>query len=76
MKEAKGSVISEKTLVPIGLISVVVGCVVWLTTVWRQGEANAAQIQEVKDSQRHDNDRIYEKLDKIDAKIDDLLEKK
>lgn len=69
-------VISEKTLIPIGALSVIVGAVMWLTSVWKQGDANAAQIQDIKATQQHENDRIYDKLDKMDAKIDHLLDKK
>jgi formyltetrahydrofolate synthetase len=69
-------VLSERTLIPISAISLVVGASMWLTSVWKQGEANAAQIQEMKANQAHDNDRIYDQLEKINEKLDRLIEKK
>jgi formyltetrahydrofolate synthetase len=71
----KPTTLSEKTLIPIGAIVLVFGASAWLTTVWKQGDANAAQISEVKANQLRDIDKLYEKLDKISDKLDALIEK-
>lgn len=68
-------ILSERTLIPASALLLVFSASAWLTTVWKQGEANAAQIQEVKADQSRNIDKIYEKLDKISDKIDALLEK-
>lgn len=69
------TILTENTLIPISAIVLVFGASAWLTTVWKQGEANAAQIQEIKASQSTDMDKIDYKLEKINEKIDRLLEK-
>lgn len=69
------TILSEKTLVPVGILAILFGAAMWLTTIWKQGEANATQIQEVKTNQMRDIDKIYEKLDKISDKLDQLIEK-
>lgn len=60
-------ILDEKTLVPVTVIGVVFGAAMWLTSMWKQGEVNAAQIQELKTD-------IATKLDKIEAKVDRLIE--
>lgn len=69
------TILTENTLIPISAIVLVFGASAWLTNVWKQGEANAAQIQEIKQTQSSDMDKIDHKLEKIDEKIDRLLEK-
>jgi len=71
----KKSILDEKTLIPIGAVTLIFGAAVWLSSVWYQGDVNAAQIQELKSNQDRDMDKVYEKLDKIDSKIDRLMEK-
>jgi hypothetical protein len=61
-------ILDEKTLVPVTVVGVVFGAAMWLTSMWKQGEVNAAQIQELKTD-------IATKLDKIEAKVDRLIEK-
>ena len=70
----KVKVLTQNTLIPLSAIMVVVGATGWLTTVWRQGEANAAQIQEVKVTQKADNDRLFDELHRISDKLDRLIE--
>jgi len=71
----KKSILDEKTLIPIGAVTLIFGAAVWLSSVWYQGDVNAAQIQEIKATQERDLDKVYEKLDKIDSKIDRIIEK-
>lgn len=69
------SILSANTLIPIGALVIVIGCASWLTTIFLQGEANAAQIVEVKAEQEKSIDKVYQKLDKIAEKLDRLIEK-
>jgi hypothetical protein len=71
----KKSILDEKTLIPIGAVSLIFGAAVWLSSVWYQGDVNAAQIQEIKATQERDLDKVYNKLEKIDSKIDHIMEK-
>lgn len=71
----KRTILSQETLVPIGLIGVIFGAAMWLTSIWKQGEANASQIVEVKQNHDKNMDRIYDKLEKIADKLDHLIEK-
>lgn len=64
----KPSIISNNTLIPLSAASVIFFAAMWVTSISEQGKANAAQIQEVKVD-------ISEKLDKIEAKVDRLIEK-
>lgn len=65
-------VISEKTLVPIGSILLVVALTSWITTISNRGDANAKDIGElttVSDKQNTLIIEIKEKLAAIDAKV-------
>jgi len=64
----KPSIFSEKTLLPVSVLSVIFGGAVWLTTIWLKGEANAAEIVEFKD-------QVGKKLDRIEDKLDRIIEK-
>jgi hypothetical protein len=68
--------LDSSTLIPLGALSLVFGAAMWLTSIWKQGEANASQIQEVKHDQEKNLDKVYQKLEKIDGKIDQLMEKR
>jgi hypothetical protein len=76
LKMERQSIISEKTLVPLGAIALIFGAAMWLTSIWRQGEANTARIQEVKQDQARDIDKVYTELNRISEKLDHLIEKK
>jgi hypothetical protein len=65
----KPSIFSEKTLIPASVLSVIFGGAMWLTTIWVKGEANAAEIAEFKDT-------VWKKLDRIEDKLDRIIEKK
>lgn len=71
----KPAVLTKDTLMPIGAVIVIFGAATWITTIFVQGQANAAQIKEIKETQIRDVDRIYEKLERIEHKIDVLKEK-
>jgi hypothetical protein len=68
-------ILSEKTLVPVSAISLIIAASMWLTSIWRQGEANAAQISDVKAIQLRENDKIYRELEKINDKLDRMMER-
>ena len=67
--------INEKTWIPLGAVVVVFGAAAWLTSVHKQGEANANEIIEIKQASEKSSDKIEKKLERIDEKIDRLLEK-
>jgi hypothetical protein len=69
------TILTENTLIPISAIVLVFGASAWLTTVWKQGEANASEIKDIKQTQTNDMEKIDYKLEKINEKIDRLLEK-
>jgi len=68
--------ISDKTWIPIGSIAVVFGASMWITAVWLQGVANAEELKSFKEDVSKKDDKIYYKLEKMDEKIDKILEKK
>jgi hypothetical protein len=69
------SVISEKTLIPLSAISVVIGASMWLTSVWKQGEATAQELSEFKKTTHIAEERIYRELEKINYKLDKIMDK-
>lgn len=73
---SSGGFISEKTWIPVSAVTIIFAAAVWLTTVWRQGDANAQQLVELKNDIDKKDERIYLKLEKINDKLDMLLEKK
>jgi len=68
--------ITENTLIPLSAIALVFGAAMWLTTIFRQGEANANEIKEIKESKSHDLEKIETKIDKINDKVDRLLQER
>lgn len=42
------SILNEKTLVPVSLLIVIIGGIVWLTQIFTQSQANAIGIKELK----------------------------
>lgn len=71
----KPTILTQRTLVPVGIVTIVFGASMWLTSVWKQGEANAAQIQEIKLQHDKNIDKVYQQLEKISDKLDRLIEK-
>jgi hypothetical protein len=71
----KPTVLTRETLIPIGFLTLVFGAAMWLTSMWKQGEVNASQIKEIKVDQERNNDKIYDRLGRIEDKLDRLIEK-
>lgn len=71
----KDAVLTEKTWIPLGAVVIIFGAAAWLTSVHKQGEANASEIVEIKQANEKSSDKIEKKLEKIDEKVDRLLEK-
>lgn len=74
--------ISEKTLLPISIVLLVVSLAVHLTSVKSLGETNRDQIEQIKKDQGKINDLVEERmlgvermLHKIDGKLDIILQK-
>ncbi len=71
------SVLSEKTLMPVSFVVMVVGVVVWLVSVAAKVEAQANAIDRI---QTHNRDadtvslEIMKRLERIDTKVDFLYE--
>lgn len=42
------SKITEKTLIPLSLLAIIIGGVIWLTTMYSQGTANAESIRDIR----------------------------
>jgi hypothetical protein len=66
--------ITENTLLPISLVIILAGGIMWLSSVWHQGNANAHSISELKEQRKYDREEIMRKLEIIDAKLDRTLE--
>lgn len=69
------TILSENTLIPLSALVVFFGFAAWLTKIDYTGAANAAEIKDIKAAQTADMDKIDYKLEKINEKIDRLLEK-
>lgn len=67
MGEARKIILSEKTLIPVSMLSVIVGGVFWLSSMHALSKANAADIKENKSD-------VLRRLDRIENKVDRLIE--
>jgi len=61
MVKEKIKEITDKTMIPLSLVSVFIGGVVWLTTLNDKTEANTRMLTDVKDK----HEKYERKLDKI-----------
>lgn len=61
----KAMKITEKTLIPISLLTIIVGGVFWLTNIYFSTATNASEIKELKQQRKDDTILINEKLDKL-----------
>jgi hypothetical protein len=75
MAQQEWKVLSEKTLIPISAIGLVIGAAMWITAVYAQGEENAKAILEIKSQREKDSDRIYHELELVNDKLDRLIER-
>ncbi len=71
----KQKTISEGTLIPISLLVTLLLFSAWLTTVYAQGLSNNNAIVEIKAVHEKNIDKVYEKLGKIEDKIDKIIER-
>lgn len=74
--------VTEKTLVPISLVTTIVGGVVWLTTLWYKTEANAAEIAQIKQTSteivktlNENHLVIVDRLGRIETELKNLKQK-
>jgi hypothetical protein len=70
------TIISEKTLIPISAIAVLIGGVFWISSMYAQGRENANAIIGIKQEQKELKVEIREDLRRLEDKIDLLLERK
>jgi hypothetical protein len=70
--EKRKTILGSDTLIPIGAVSVVFGACIWLTTIWAQGNANAMSIAEVKVQREKDVDKLDQRLERIDNKLEEI----
>lgn len=64
--------VTEGTLLPISLVIVFMGGVVWLTTLYAKTEANAAALQKIEfkqDQYLQNLEKILQKLNRIEGKL-------
>lgn len=66
------NVISEKTLVPLSLIAVLVGGIAWLTDMHFTSRANAKDIQEIKIDYKGLSTKLYDKVDEINKQLTEI----
>lgn len=64
--------LSEKTLVPLGFVFMVIGgvlgAVMWLTTIYGKVEASAQTIQEISKRQ----DKYYDTVEQINSRLSSI----
>ena len=72
----KPTKLSEGTLIPISLLITLLLFSAWLTTVYAQGVSNSNAIGELKVQRHEDVDYFRDQVEKINAKLDRILEKK
>jgi enamine deaminase RidA (YjgF/YER057c/UK114 family) len=70
------SIVSEKTLIPVSLLTVVMGGVFWLSSMYAKTNANAEAIVEIKDQTRQDREHLDRRLNRIEAKLDRVIERR
>lgn len=75
--------ITEKTLVPISLLIVIIGAVMWLTSLWELSKSSAAAIKEIKEEKTAHNiavelkfNMILTELNYLKGKLDGRFEQK
>lgn len=68
------NILSESTLVPVSLIAVFAGGVVWMTTIYNTGVSNAQTIQEVVVRQEKYFEIIIDIRERL-KRIETILEK-
>lgn len=71
------STITESTLVPIGLVIVFIGGVVWLTRLHSSNSSNTATLEVVLrrlDAVERENGQMIERMARIETKLDFLVE--
>ena len=56
-------IISEKTLIPVSLIIVLVGAIFWLSSMYALANNNKEQIVEIKNDYKQGIDRLEKKID-------------
>ena len=52
--------ITEKTLIPVSLVVVIVGGVFWFSNLWAVSKQNAEDIKEIKIKQEEYNSNMYQ----------------
>lgn len=77
--EMSENILNEKTMVPLSLLIAVGGGVLtvgaFVTAVWYKEVANAESIAVVEKQQNQIKDDITKRLDRIEAKVDRLIER-
>lgn len=62
-------VISESTLMPLGLVIVLAGGIFWLATIQLQGVANASALRDMQDDRKDTMKDINESLKDISTRL-------
>jgi len=57
--------LTEKTLVPISLIIVLLGAMLWLSEIYAMAKHSSEEIKAIKQEKRQDLDAINNKFDRI-----------
>lgn len=72
----KPKVIGESTLIPISFLITLLLFSAWLTSVYAQGLSNSVAIGELKVQRKDDTEYFRGQVDKINEKLDRILQKK
>ena len=71
------SIISSNTLIPLSLLGIIIGAVIWVVNVNAKTQTNTESIKEVKNEilgVRQDTVNLTERTTRIETKIDYIVE--
>ncbi len=61
--------ITEKTLVPISLVVVLIGGIIWLTQIYTTANANSDNIRDIKRMEFRYRKMLFDRLNSIDRRL-------
>lgn len=62
--------ITERTLIPISLVTIVMGGIFWLSAMWFRTEASAQDVSRLKQDVNNLNTEVIDRLARIETKLD------
>jgi hypothetical protein len=75
MSIERRTILNNETLIPVGMISIIFVFCMWLTNVWANGQSNTRDISEIKIQRKEDITEIKTQLEKLNEKMDRIINK-